>query len=290
MGSTTPEENAGQAADKEREFHFTDKDFQFIREMVATHTGIKLADSKREMVYGRLSRRLRQLDIASFADYCALLQEDAEAELGSLINAITTNLTSFFRERHHFEYLTNTLAPLLEKTKTDRRVRIWSAGCSTGAEPYSIAMTMRAALPSTRGWDVKILATDIDTQVLRIAGDGIYSEKDVVGVPDALMRRWFMRGKAAHAGSVRARKELRDMIVFRQLNLLGPWPVKKPFDFIFCRNVVIYFDKDTQRKLFSRYADKLAPEGHLFIGHSESLYKVSERFRLIGQTIYRKTD
>lgn len=290
MGATTPEENVSQAADKEREFHFTDKDFQFIRQMVATHTGIKLADTKREMVYGRLSRRLRQLNITSFADYCALLQENAEAELGSLINAITTNLTSFFRERHHFEYLTNTLAPMLEKTKTDRRVRIWSAGCSTGAEPYSIAMTMRAALPPTHGWDVKILATDIDTQVLQTAKDGIYSEKDVVGVPDALMRRWFMRGKGAHAGSVRARKELRDIIVFRQLNLLGPWPVKKAFDFIFCRNVVIYFDKDTQRKLFSRYADKLVPEGHLFIGHSESLYKVSERFKLIGQTIYRKTD
>jgi chemotaxis protein methyltransferase CheR len=290
MGAITHDENTGQATDKEREFHFTDKDFQFIREMVATHTGIKLPDSKREMVYGRLSRRLRQLNIASFNDYCALLQENADAELGSLINAITTNLTSFFRERHHFDYLTDTLAPMLEKTKADRRVRIWSAGCSTGAEPYSIAMTMRAALPSTRGWDVKILATDIDTQVLQTAMGGVYSEKEAVGVPDALMRRWFMRGKGAHAGSVRASKELRDMIVFRQLNLLGAWSVKKPFDFIFCRNVVIYFDKDTQRKLFSRYADKLVPEGHLFIGHSESLYKVSERFKLIGQTIYRKTD
>lgn len=290
MRAITSEENANPAADKDREFHFTDKEFQFIRELVARHTGIKLADAKREMVYGRLSRRLRQLNITSFADYCTLLQENAEEELGSLINAITTNLTSFFRERHHFDYLTGTLAPMLEKAKTDRRVRIWSAGCSTGAEPYSIAMTMREALPPTRGWDVKILATDIDTSVLQTARDGVYGDRDVSGVPETQMRRWFMKGSGARAGCVRVKKELRDMIVFRQLNLLGPWPAKKPFDIIFCRNVVIYFDKDTQRKLFDRYADMLVPEGHLFIGHSESLYKVTERFRLIGQTIYRKKD
>lgn len=272
-----------------REFNFTEEDFQFLRGLVTTHAGIKLADAKREMVYGRLSRRLRQLNLTSFAEYCAYLKENADSETGILINAITTNLTSFFRERHHFEYLTQTLAPLLEKSNTNKRIRVWSAGCSTGAEPYSLAMTLREAFPSMRGWDVKILATDIDTNVLQTAMDGVYSEKDVAEIPPAQMKRWFMKGIDANAGNVCANKELRGMITFRQLNLLGPWPMRNQFDFIFCRNVVIYFDKDTQRKLFDRYADILVPEGHIFIGHSESLYKVSERFRLIGQTIYCKT-
>ena len=290
MNTASIEGNAGQAGEKVREFHFTDKEFQFIREMVTSHTGIKLPDAKREMVYGRLSRRLRELSLNSFSDYCALLEKDADSELGHLVNAITTNLTSFFREKHHFDYMKQTLAPLLEKHNRDKRVRIWSAGCSTGAEPYSIAMTMSETLPSARGWDVKILATDIDTKVLQTGKDGIYHDRDVTGVSDQQLRRWFQKGKGEHEGTMRVQDELRDMITFRQLNLLGPWPMKKTFDFIFCRNVVIYFDKDTQRKLFSRYADHLAPGGHLFIGHSESLYKVSDRFKLIGQTIYRKTE
>jgi chemotaxis protein methyltransferase CheR len=276
---------------KEREFDFTDEDFQFIRDMVVSHAGIKLADSKREMVYGRLSRRLRQVGLASFAEYCALLQEKPDEELGSLINAITTNLTSFFREKYHFEYMADTLGPLFEKTKVhDRRVRIWSAGCSTGAEPYSIAITAREVWPAERGWDVKILATDIDTNVLQTAADGIYDQKEVAEIPDARIRRWFMRGKDINAGSVRVKQELRNMIAFRQLNLLGPWSMSKSFDIIFCRNVVIYFDKDTQRTLFSRFADMLAPEAHLFIGHSESLARVCDRFKLVGQTTYRKTE
>jgi len=291
METTTNGSALAASGAEEREFHFTDEDFQFIRQLVGTQTGIKLADAKREMVYGRLSRRLRQLNLASFAEYCALLKENPEDEIGSLINAITTNLTSFFRERHHFEYLANSLAPLLEQAKAhDRRVRIWSAGCSTGAEPYSLAITAREAWPATRGWDVRILATDIDTNVLQTAANAVYHEKDIADVPEAQRRRWFMRGKGDNAGTVRVKKELRDMIVFRRLNLLDPWSMKKPFDIIFCRNVVIYFDKDTQRALFSRFADMLKPEGHLFIGHSESLYKVCDRFRLIGQTIYRKTE
>jgi chemotaxis protein methyltransferase CheR len=270
------------------EFEFTDRDFNYLRELVGRHAGIALADTKRQLVYGRLSRRLRALRLRSFADYCAYVEAQPEAELGNLINAITTNLTAFFRERHHFAVLDQRLLPALATARAaTRRLRLWSAGCSTGAEPYSIAMTA-GECAAVRGWEVRILATDIDTNVLETASRGVYGEKDVEGLSAAQRQRWFLRGKGANAAQVKVKPELRAMVEFRPLNLIKPWPMKGPFDAIFCRNVVIYFDKPTQRQLFDRMADLLADDGLLFIGHSESLFKVCDRFEPAGPTVYRK--
>ena len=225
----------------------------------------------------------------SFRDYCRLLESRDSDELVNFINAITTNLTAFFREPHHFEYLSSTLLPeLMRYNDASRRLRIWSAGCSSGEEPYSIAMTVRETIPETAGWDVRILATDLDTNMVERARSGIYSEERVASLPRQRLKRWFLRGKGEHQGKVRVRPELQSMITFRQLNLLHDWPFSGPFDIIFCRNVVIYFSKDTQRVLINRYADITHPKSALFLGHSESLFKVSDRFDLVGNTIYRR--
>lgn len=271
-----------------RDFHFTDKDFNFIRALVAEKTGIVLSDAKRDLVYGRLSRRLRQLGIKRFADYCRLLQDGDEDEMVQFTNAITTNLTSFFREAHHFDYLGATLLPTLEKEKPNRKIRIWSAGCSTGEEPYSISMTIKEKCPRLAGWDLKILATDLDSNVLAKAQAGIYEHSRVEDLSRERLRRWFRKGRGVNEGSAKVSAELQELITFRQLNLMQEWPMQGPFDVIFCRNVVIYFDKATQRTLFNRYADLLVDGGHLFVGHSESLFKVTDRFELIGKTVYRK--
>ncbi|MCC6207493.1 MAG: protein-glutamate O-methyltransferase CheR [Gammaproteobacteria bacterium] len=272
----------------ERDLVFTDADFDYIRRVVVEQTGIVLSDQKRELVYGRLAKRLRALGLHTFADYCGHLERSPD-ELHELVNAITTNLTSFFREPYHFDYLRDTVLPeLLRSNAQSRRIRIWSAGCSTGEEPYSIAMVLRDALPSGEGWDARILATDIDSNVLAKAQEGIYQEERATGVPERYLRRGFRKGQGDHAGMLRVGDEVRSLITFRQLNLMKDWPMHGPFDVIFCRNVVIYFDKPTQRRLFDRYADILVDGGHLFIGHSETLFKVSERFTLIGRTIYRK--
>jgi chemotaxis protein methyltransferase CheR len=270
----------------ERDFLFTDRDFKFIRELVLESTGIVLSDIKRDMVYGRLSRRIRKLGLEKFSDYCALLKDEDQNELREFTNAITTNLTSFFRESHHFEFLRHQLIPRLLREKAERKLRIWSAGCSTGEEPYSIAMTVKEALPDSAGWDVKILATDLDTNVLDHGREGIYGIDRVAGLPRSQLGRWFRRGKGANEGMVRVSEELRQIISFKQLNLIGEWPMKSPFDIIFCRNVVIYFDKDTQRRLFDRYSRLLVKHGHLFLGHSETMFKMSNSFRLVGKTVY----
>ena len=271
----------------DRELTFTQRDFNFIRELVFEKAGIVLSEVKQDMVYGRLSRRIRKLGFAKFSDYCELLKNGDEEELGIFINAMTTNLTSFFRENHHFEYLGNNLLPHLFKTKQDRRVRIWSAGCSTGEEPYCLAMVVKETLPKHAQWDVKILATDLDTNVLEHGRRGVYTAERVAGIDKARLKRWFRKGRGDHAGFVRIAPELGELITFKQLNLMQPWPMSGPFDIIFCRNVVIYFDKPTQKILFDRYSDILADDGHLFLGHSESMYKVSDRFELIGKTIYQ---
>ncbi len=272
----------------DKEFVLTDHEFNEIRKLVSTHTGICLSEAKKDMVYSRLSRRLRQLNIATFKEYCQLLKDHEGEEIGNFVNSITTNLTAFFRELHHFDYLKKTLLPELMQSKAggEKKIRIWSAGCSTGEEPYSIAMIIKESVPSD--WDVRILATDLDTDVLATAQRGIYSEERVTGIPSALLKRYFAKGKDDNSGFLRIKPAVGEMIIFRQLNLMKTWPIKAGVDIIFCRNVVIYFDKPTQRVLFDRYADMLNDQGRLFIGHSETLYKVSEKFKLIGQTIYRK--
>ena len=275
--------------ERQKEFHFSDKEFKFISDLVGERTGIVLSSAKRQMVYGRLSRRLRQLKLTKFSDYCDMLTSGHEEELIEFTNAITTNLTAFFRENHHFEHLKNTVLPeVIRNNANTKRIRIWSAGCSSGEEPYSIAMCVREALPKSSGWDIKILATDLDSNMVQRGKDGVYTSERVEGLTPARMKRWVKKGKGENADKVRMSDELRELITFKELNLMENWPIKGPFDFMFCRNVVIYFNKDTQRILFDRYADLLAPKAHLFIGHSESLNKVTERFALLGKTIYQK--
>lgn len=272
------------------EFEFSERDFNTLRRLVSEHTGISLSDQKRDLLYSRLARRLRAKGLASFRDYVELLETDPAGELEHFTNAITTNLTSFFREKHHFEYLEKELVPvLLERYKTNRRLRIWSAGCSTGEEPYSLAITLREAIPDIDGRDIRILATDLDTDVVRTGANGVYRAERIEGLDQARIKRWFQRGKGASEGKVKVTDDLRKLITFRQLNLMHEWPMRGPFDVIFCRNVVIYFDKPTQQKLFDRFAEIMRPESHLFIGHSETLHNVSDRFQLVGKTIYRRT-
>lgn len=269
------------------DFTLTEKDFRYIADLIGSHAGIVLNEIKRDLVYGRLVKRLRALKLTSFAEYCRLLEADDGSEFEQFVNSLTTNLTGFFRENHHFEYLSQTLLPKLMQERGRSKLRIWSAGCSTGAEPYSIAMTVADTVPGD--WDVKILATDIDTAVLETARQGIYEFDWVAKTSnEQVLKRWAMRGVGERAKSLKVRPELQQMITFNRLNLLESWPMRQPFDIIFCRNVVIYFDKPTQSVLFDRMANQLIPGGHLIIGHSESLNKVCDRFSLVGKTIYRK--
>jgi chemotaxis protein methyltransferase CheR len=253
--------------------------------MVRETAGIALGANKRELVFGRLNRRLRALGLRSFADYRALLDgPDGAAERGEMINAITTNLTSFFREPHHFKYLAEHVLPPLLASSLEGRLRIWSAACSSGEEPYSIALVLNKALAARRGWDARILASDIDTNMIATAERGCYDADQASGIPAAFAR---LVGKRAD-GSVTMPDALKQRIMFKPLNLLEKWPMRGSFDVIFCRNVVIYFDKEVQRALFDRFADIMAPQGYLFIGHSETLFRVSDRFESLGRTIYRK--
>lgn len=269
-----------------REFPMSVENFLVIRKVAYDFTGIQLSDHKKNMVYSRLARRLRQLGIAKFDQYCEILQLPDHPEHNEFINAITTNLTSFFREDHHFDYLKNTALPdLIRKHQRDKRIRIWSAGCSVGEEPYSIAMVVKEKIHPS--WNTKILATDLDSNVVAHGSAGIYESDRIESVSAERRKKWFKH--SPDGGSVKVSPNLRDLITFKQLNLLERWPMKGPFDVIFCRNVVIYFDKDTQRKLFDRYADMLAPGGYLFIGHSETLHRVTDRFKSLGKTMYQKT-
>lgn len=272
---------------RRRQFEYTRDDFDVLRKMSNDHSGIIVADDKFDMFYSRLSKHVRRLGLTSFADYCALLSGDNASEFSEFINSITTNLTAFFREMHHFDYLSGTVIPqLLKANAATRSIRIWSAGCSTGEEPYSIAMTFLDNLP--RGWDVKILATDLDTQVLLTAAKGIYSAERIKGLPATLLQNWFMKSKPGQMELVKVKPELQSIVRFRQLNLMGDWPMRGPFDVIFCRNVLIYFDKSTKIRLARRFSEILADNSHLFIGHSESLYQLTSKFQLIGNTIYQK--
>lgn len=278
------------AAPRVREFEFCDADFEALRKLVKEITGINLSDQKRELVYGRLARRLRALHLRTFAEYRGLLASDGGKEIGEFCNAITTNLTSFFRESHHFDYLREqVLQPLAADRAGSRRVRIWSAGCSTGEEAYSLAMTAIESFPDLRTWDVKILATDLDSDVLAKAQRGIYAAERVRAIGPQRLSRFFVERRGREGPCYEATPELTSLITFKQLNLMHPLPMKGPLDAIFCRNVVIYFDKDTQRELFARVAHLQRPGNLLFLGHSESLFKVSESYTPIGKTVYRRS-
>jgi chemotaxis protein methyltransferase CheR len=269
----------------------SDSEFEYFREIARRHAGIVLADFKRSMVFRRIQKRLRSLGITRVADYRKLLDSPSgQFEIEPLINVLTTNKTEFFRESHHFDHLTSVALPKIlnaRKAQGNHRIRAWSAGCSTGEEPWSIAMTM-ASYPIGAGWDLKILATDIDTDVLKTAQAGAYRDSDLDTVPPALRSRYIDQPNI-HDDRVLISKELRKLVTFKPLNLHSQWPFKGPFDTIFCRNVVIYFDRPAQRILFDRIADMLHPDGFLYCGHSESLYGISTRFRPIGRSIYQRT-
>jgi len=271
------------------ELEFTDADFKSVRDLVRKNTGISLSEAKRDMVYSRLVRRLRELNLQRFSDYLALVCSDgADDELIQFTNAITTNLTSFFREGHHFEYLAETVLPELMRQNADvRKIRIWCCAASTGEEPYSIAMVVKEVIPKNSGWDVKILATDLDTNVLATAEKGIYPVDRIKDIPAHRQRRFFLKGGGKQQGHVRIRPELQQIITYKKLNLMDQWPLSGPIDIIFCRNVVIYFTKDTQKVLLERFTKLVAPGAHLFMGHSESLNNVTDKFQLLGRTIYR---
>ncbi len=272
-----------------REYEFTQRDFNFLRRLSNERTGIVVSDDKFNMFYSRLARRVRALGLKDFAAYCDYLQDPAhDGEMVELVNAVTTNLTSFFRENHHFEFLANTAIPeAVQRNRNSRSLRIWSAGCSTGEEPYSLAMTLAEQDAQLRNWDAQIFASDIDSNVLAQAQAGVYAQSRVDGLSKQRLKRFFLKGRGDQNGKVRVKDELKSKIRFGQVNLMQPLKVEQQ-DLIFCRNVIIYFDKDTKKKLMDRYADVLVDGGYLFIGHSESLYQVTERFKLVGNTVYRK--
>jgi len=266
---------------EQREFLFDDTDFQQIRKMLYAHAGINLTERKKDMVYSRLSRRLRFTGHRTFKDYLAFLERSGEEEWLAFVNSLTTNLTSFFREPHHFPILAEHVLSL-----GNRPIRLWCSASSTGEEAYTMAMTVVDAFGSFDP-PVQIVATDIDTNVLNTAQAGIYSLHRLEKLPRESRNRFFLKGKGQREGYARVRKEIRDLISFRQLNLQDArWPVSGPFDAIFCRNVMIYFDKPTQYKILNRFASLLEPHGLLFAGHSECLHFAADLFKLRGKTVY----
>lgn len=283
--------NKSQTLEKKREFKLTDQEFKKLTGLVRGLTGIVLGDHKKDMVYGRLARRLRELGMQTFSQYCDLLDsKKADDEMGFLVNAITTNLTKFFRESHHFDNLSEHLTKIAmdrHRRTADPNVLIWSAGCSSGEEPYSIVSTIRANVASLKGWDVKILATDLDTNMLNTGRNGIYKDEALKGLPDEYLPVLKEACKQKD-GFLYMKESYKEMIHFKQLNLLHDWPMKRQYDIIFCRNVLIYFDNETKDNLVKRYTKMLRPGGMLFLGHSETLLNKPADIDLIGRTSYVK--
>lgn len=273
----------------------TEKEFSLFRELIYKEAGIALASSKHQLVESRLSKRLRLCNLTSFTQYYKYLNENDRngEERLKMINALTTNKTDFFREQHHFDYLRSTVFPMLEmkaRETGERKIRIWSAACSTGEEPYTLAMTVLDHFGPTafHGWDIRILASDVDTDVLNHARKGAYAADRVTDVPREILKRHFLKTSKDPEAPVQVRPELQELITFRRINFIEPqWPINTYFDIIFCRNVMIYFDEVTQDRLLTRFADQLVPEGHLFIGHSESILRLDQLYSSLGTTIYR---
>ena len=261
--------------------------FERFRTLIYDESGISLGEQKRTLLVSRLSKRLRELDLETFSEYYATVTEDqTREEFTRLLDLISTNKTDFFREPKHFDFLREQIIPELERTK---RVRIWSSACSSGEEPYTIAMTLFDAAQNPGQWDFKILASDLSTRVLAKAAAGTYDEERVRDVLPDVVRRHFLRGRGESAGLIKVKPHLAEMIQFRRLNLMDDhFPIKSSLDLIFCRNVMIYFDRPTQGTLVNKFHHYLKPGGYLFIGHSESLQWVSHPFTLLAPTIYQK--
>lgn len=267
-----------------REFAFSNRDFEEVRKMIYDHAGIALNDAKEDMVYSRLARRLRATGKRSFQEYLALIRSGDAAEWEAFVNSLTTNLTDFFREAHHFRILKDFL-----KTRKDRPITIWSSASSTGEEPYSIAITALEALGSNA--PVQVLASDLDTNVLKKAEEGVYPVERLAKLSTDQQRQFFLKGTGEKAGMARAKPELRAMLKCFRLNLLDQvWSIRQPLDAIFCRNVMIYFDKPTQYAILKKMKPLLKPDGLLFVGHSEALYHAADLFKLRGQTVYEHAD
>jgi chemotaxis protein methyltransferase CheR len=273
---------APESPSPDREFHFTDQDFQCIKKLIYDHAGINLSDGKRDMVYSRLARRLRANNLLTFREYLAVLQRNDVAEWEAFTNSLTTNLTSFFREAHHFPIL----AEHISRIRHRRPIELWCSAASTGEEAYSMAMTMMELFGSMKP-PVHILATDLDTNVLKKAQEGIYSADRVEKIPAGQIKRFFLHGTGSNAGKVCVRDELRAMVTFRRLNLLDArWPMRGPFEAIFCRNVMIYFDKPTQYEILKKFVPLMRHDALLFAGHSESFHHAADLFRIRGKTVY----
>jgi chemotaxis protein methyltransferase CheR len=273
------------------DFVVTDREFQQFTAFVSRHTGIALNESKRPLVCARLRKRLRHYGYVRLRQYYDHLidRDPAGEELVRMVNALTTNKTEFFREAHHFALFRTDILGRRATTNGPRRLRVWSAGCSSGEEPYSIAFTVLDALPDAADWDVRILASDIDTDMLALATRGVYLADRVAGVPASQRERYFARGRGPNEGLVRVRPEATRLVTFRRINLRDePWPIRAAFDAIFCRNVLIYFDRALQQDVVGRIVEYLKPGGHLFLGHSESLLGMTTGLRPVGKTVYRR--
>ncbi|HGG06036.1 MAG TPA: protein-glutamate O-methyltransferase CheR [Aliiroseovarius sp.] len=282
---TPPQTSAG------RKPVLDDRAFEQIAAIAHKEAGLAISPNKAAMVHTRVARRLRALNMSTYDQYCALVASDAgAAERRELVSVLTTNVSHFFREEHHFDRLKEDVLPdLFQKMKAGNRVRIWSAGCSNGQEPYSIAMAILDFAPLPPNADIKILGSDIDPNVISFARSGTYDQSMVSGLPDRQKDTYFNPVSLKHGPAWQAQASLKDLVAFRELNLLHSWPMKGTFDVIFCRNVVIYFDEQTQAALWKKFADILAPGGWLFLGHSE---RVSEEHLTalppVGMTTYRR--
>lgn len=269
-----------------QEFELTEKDFKFIQWFMHKHAGIYFSDRKRTMVYGRISRQLRRLGLRRFSDYRQLIEQDSQ-EQARFVNCLTTNKTQFFREYHHFEFLEKVLMAEWQQQGASQ-INIWSAGCSTGEEPYSFIASLQKVAALEIFNSVRITATDLDTKVLKVAKQGIYSDEAIEAIPTAYLKPCFVKGVGRQQGKIKIRSALQNYIQFQQLNLLQDWPFDQEFDVISCRNVMIYFDKKTQTALIERFYQQLKPNGVLFIGHSESMPSHLDLFHHLGHTIYVK--
>ena len=272
------------------EFAFTNQDFKRIAALLYDLAGISLPDSKATLVYSRLAKRLRTLGLRTFSDYCAFVASDkGHDESQEMLRALTTNVTRFFREPHHFDDLrANVLEPVADRVRAGGRLRLWSAASSSGQEPYSMAFTVLSVWPNAADLDIRILGTDIDTNVLATGREAVYDESLLEGIPASARGQFFERD-ASDRRAWRVCDAARSLVAFRELNLNGPsWPMKGPFDAIFCRNVVIYFDEPTQERVWSRFAPLVAPGGRLYVGHSERVGASITAFESCGLTAYRK--
>ena len=275
-----------------RNLVLSESDFRTISDLVYKHCGINLHDGKKELVRARLAKRLRQGNFRTFSEYIEHLLEDKSGkEFSILIDSLSTNLTKFFREEQHFEFFRSEFLPGLldaKASKRDQRIRGWSAGCSSGEEPYSLAITLLEAVEGRGEWDIRILATDISTRVLETARRGVYDQERLEPIPSSLKKRYFVPYRRDGRDVYQVADRLGDIVVFGYLNLVKDWPIRGPLDFIFCRNVMIYFDKPTQEHLVGRFRDLLSPGGVLLTGHSESLTGIKHGFEYIQPTIYMK--